>query len=110
MSVPPRCRPVLGRAYSPWRYPPSCFYMSDCQPPHSPTTCETVYLRLGLEPMWWGLKPSENPSWDLKLRDWDSNLHDWDSSPAKAHSSWYRPNEAQFLNVSLQKEYSERQR
>ncbi|CAI9162539.1 unnamed protein product [Rangifer tarandus platyrhynchus] len=77
--------------------------MSDCQPPHSPTTCETVCLRLGLEPMWWELKPSQNPAWDF-------NLHDWDSSPAKAHDICYGPNEAQFLDVSLQKEYSERQR
>ena len=44
--------------------------------------CETIYLRLGLEPMTWdqnpakpslGLEPSQNPAWDLNPGDWNSN-------------------------------------
>ena len=37
---------------------------------------ETIYHRLGLEPTWFGLKPSQNPVWD-------SYSHGWDSNPAK---------------------------
>ena len=47
---------------------------------------EIVYLRLGLEPTWLGLMPSQNP--------------------------WYLvsgPNEAQVLDFSSHKEFSERQ-
>ena len=40
------------------------------------TSAEIVYLRLGLEPTWLGLKPSQNPFWDL-------NPLGWDSDPAK---------------------------
>ena len=29
---------------------------------------ETLHLRLGLEPMWPGLEPSQNPDWDLNPR------------------------------------------
>ena len=36
--------------------------------------------RLGLEPMWPGLEPGQNPDWDLNPRSWDSN-------PAKTRSS-----------------------
>ena len=46
---------------------------------------ETVYLRWGLELMWLVLKPSQNPQY-LVLG----------------------PNKAQILDVSLQKEFSER--
>ena len=46
----------------------------------------TVYLRLGLESMWLGLEPSLNPEGLVS-----------------------RPNEAQVLGLSLQKEFSERQ-
>ena len=47
---------------------------------------ETVYLRFGLESMWLGLKPSQNPVYLV------SGL-----------------NEAQVLDVSLQEEFRERQ-
>ena len=68
--------------------------------------CETIYHRLGLEPMCWdlnqaktqfgtlthmagtqthilGLKLSQNPVWDLNPRGWDSN-------PAKTCSTWFQ--------------------
>ena len=67
-----------------------------------PAVTETVPLRLGLE-------LSLNP-------DWDSNPCSWDSNPAKTHSlptEITHPvsglNEAQVLDVSSQKEFSERQ-
>ena len=44
---------------------------------------ETVYLRLGLEPTWLGLKPGQNPVWD-------SNPHGWDSNSAKTHNTWFQ--------------------
>ena len=44
---------------------------------------ETIHLGLGLEPMWLGLKPSQNPAWDLNPRGWDSN-------PAKKHGTWFQ--------------------
>ena len=44
---------------------------------------EIVYLSLGLERMWTGMKPSQNPAWD-------SNPHGWDSNPAKTHSTWFQ--------------------
>ena len=47
---------------------------------------ETVYLRWGLEPMWLGLESSQNPQYLVS-----------------------GPNEAQVLDVSLQKEFSEGQ-
>ena len=34
---------------------------------------EAVSLGLGLEPTWLGLKPSQNPAWDLNPCGWDSN-------------------------------------
>ena len=52
----------------------------DCSLP-GPT--ETVYLRLGLEPMWLGFECSQNPVWKL-------NPHDWDLKPAKTHISWFQ--------------------
>ena len=70
---------------------------------------ETVYLRLGLEPMWLGLRPSQNLAWD-----W--NPHGWDLNPAQRHGFPTEiidlvsgPNVAQVLDVSLQKEFSKRQ-
>ena len=66
-------------------------------------------LRLGLELTWLGLEPSQNPDWDLNPCDWDSN-------PAKTHGLLTEIthlisglNEAQVLDVSSQKEFSERQ-
>ena len=38
---------------------------------------------LVLEPMWLGLKPSQNLAWD-------SNPCGWDSNPAKTHSTWFQ--------------------
>ena len=38
---------------------------------------------LGLKPVWLGLKPSQNPAWNLNPRVWDSN-------PAKTHSTWFQ--------------------
>ena len=77
-----------------------------------------MLLRLGLEPTCWdsthpkprlGLEPSQNPDWDL-------NPHGQDSNPAKTHSLLTEIthlvsgfNEAQILDVSSQKEFSERQ-
>ena len=37
---------------------------------------------LGPKPTWLGLKPSQNPAWDLNQRVWDSN-------PAKIHGIWF---------------------
>ena len=45
---------------------------------------------LGLEPMWLGLKPGQNPAWDL-------------------NPCGLRPNEAYVLDASSHKEFSERQ-
>ena len=44
---------------------------------------ETIYLRLGLEPTWLRLKPSQTPACAL-------NPHVWDSNPAKTHSTWFQ--------------------
>ena len=44
---------------------------------------EIVYLRLGLEPTWLGLRPSQNLAWD-----W--NPHGWDLNPAKTHGTWFQ--------------------
>ena len=33
--------------------------------------------------MWLGLKPSQNPAWDLNPRGWGSN-------PSKTHSTWFQ--------------------
>ena len=51
-----------------------------------------------------GLEPSQNRAWDLNPCGWDSNS-------AKTHSTYLLsgPNEAWVLDVSLQKEFSERQ-
>ena len=56
-----------------------------------------------------GLESGQNPDWDL-------NPHGWDSNPAKTHSLPTEIthlvsglNEAQVLDVSSQKELSERQ-
>ena len=65
----------------------------------------------GLEPSetQFGTEASQNPAWD-------SNPCGWDLNPAKVHTLppeisdlVLGPNEAQFLDVSLQKEFSERQ-
>ena len=37
----------------------------------------------GLEPMWLGLKPGQNPAWDLNPCVWDSN-------PAETHGAWFQ--------------------
>ena len=65
--------------------------------------------RLGLEPTRLGLEPSQTPDWDL-------NPHNWDSDPAQTHSLPTEIthlvsglNEAQVLDVSSQKEFSEKQ-
>ena len=39
--------------------------------------------------MWLGLKPSQNPAWDLNLHGWDLNPHGWDLNPAKTHNIWF---------------------
>ena len=72
--------------------------------------CST--LGVGFSPIWWcyfsqyetfyhrwGLEPSQNPDWDL-------NPCGWDSKPQYLVSG---PNEAQVLDISLLKEFSERQ-
>ena len=59
---------------------------------------------LRLESMWLGLKPNQNPIWDLNTCDLDLN-------PAKNPQYLVSgPNETQVLDASLQqKEFSERQ-
>ena len=79
---------------------------------------ETIYLRLELEHICQDLnlaKPSLGPEGSQNPA-WDSNPCGWDSNPAKVHTLppeisdlVLGPNEAQFLDVSLQKEFSERQ-
>ena len=44
---------------------------------------ETVYLSLGLEPMFLGLKSGQNPVWD-------SNPHGQDSNSATTHNTWFQ--------------------
>ena len=44
---------------------------------------ETICHRLGLETTWLGLKPSQNPAWDLNPCGWDSN-------PAKTQGIWFQ--------------------
>ena len=53
---------------------------------------------------WLGLEPSQNRAWDLNPCGWDSNS-------AKTQTTYLLsgPNEAWVLDVSLQKEFSERQ-
>ena len=64
---------------------------------------------LSIKPTWQGLKHSQDPVWNL-------NPHRWDSNPAQRHGFPTEiidlvsgPNEAQVLDVSLQKELNERQ-
>ena len=60
----------LPRDYGIWFY-------CDCVSP-----AETTYHRLGLEPMWLRLEPSQNPAWNL-------SPHGWDWNPAKTHGTWF---------------------
>ena len=64
---------------------------------------------LSIKPTWQGLKPSQDPVWNL-------NPHHWDLNPAQRHGFPTEiidlvsgPNVAQVLDVSLQKEFSKRQ-
>ena len=86
---------------------------------------ETVHLRLGLEPMcrtqtrpklrlgvehmWLGRKPGQNPDWDLNPCSRVSNLAKIYSFPTEITHLVSGLNEAQVLDVSSQKEFSERQ-
>ena len=94
---------------------------------------ETVHLRSGLEPTqpglepgqnsdwdsnptWPGFKPGQNPDWHLNPHGRDSNPRGWDSNRAKTHGLPSEIthlvsglNEAQVLDVPLQKKFSERQ-
>ena len=65
--------------------------------------------RLGLEPMRLGLEPSQNPDWDLNPCSQDSNLAKTHSLPTEITHLVSGLNEAQVLDVSSQKEFSERQ-
>ena len=70
---------------------------------------ETVHLRLGLEPMRPELKPGLNADWDLDPHGWDSNRAKTHSLPTEITHLVSGLNEAQVLDVSSQKEFSERQ-
>ena len=70
---------------------------------------ETTHLRLELEPTQPGLKPAQNPDWDLNPRGEDSNPGKTHSLPTEITHLVSGLNEAQFLDVSSQKEFSERQ-
>ena len=88
---------------------------------------ETMHLRLGLEPTCPGLEPGQNPDWDLSPRSWDSNPAQTHGLPTeithlsgkiRKQTGWRQAidsvlvsglNEAQVLDVSSQKEFSERQ-
>ena len=56
-----------------------------------------------------GLKLSLNPDGDLNPHSWDSNLAKTCSLPTEITHMVSGLNEAQALDVSLQKEFSERQ-
>ena len=56
-----------------------------------------------------GLEPSQNPGWDLNPRSWGSNLAKSHSLPTEIAHLVSGLNEAQVLDVSSQKEFSERQ-
>ena len=68
-----------------------------------------MYLRLGLKPKRPGLKHGQNPAWDLNPGGWDVNLAQTYGLPPVNTDLVSGPNETQVLNVSLQKEFSERQ-
>ena len=76
---------------------------SCASPPSLHTTQnQTVHLRVGLG-------PSQNPLWDLNTPGWDTNLAKTHSLLTEITDLVSRPNEGQVLDVSLQKESSERQ-
>ena len=56
-----------------------------------------------------GLKASQNPDWDLNPCSWDLNLAKTQSLPTEITHLVSGLNEAQVLDVSLQKKFSERQ-
>ena len=70
--------------------------------PHAETQTQ-LKSSLGLEPTWLGLKPSQNPAWDLKPL--------WlglEPSP-KPQCLVSGPSEAWVLDLSSQKEFNQRQ-
>ena len=69
---------------------------------------EAVSLGLGLEPTWLGLKPSQNPAWDLNPCGCNLNSAKTHGLPTEITDLVSGPNEAQVLDVSSQKEFSER--
>ena len=70
---------------------------------------ENVHFRLGLEPTRPGLEPGQNPDWDLSPLGRDSNPAKTHSLPTEITHLVSGLNEAQVLDVSSQKEFSERQ-
>ena len=56
-----------------------------------------------------GLEPGQNPDWGLNPRDQDSNPAKTHSLPTEITHLVSGLNEAQVLDVSSQKEFSERQ-
>ena len=64
---------------------------------------------MGLEPMQPGLKPGQNPDWDSNPHGRDLNLAKTHSLPTEITHLVSGVNEAQVLDVSSQKEFSERQ-
>ena len=86
--------------------PESCYKEQGIKGLHAQ---ESHRALLSIKPTWQGLKPSQNPVWNL-------NPHSWDSNPAQRHSFLAEitdlisgPNEAEVLDVSLQKEFRKRQ-
>ena len=56
-----------------------------------------------------GLQPGQNPVWDTNLHDQDSNTAKTQGLPTKTRHLVSGLNEAQVIEVSLQKKFSERQ-
>ena len=70
---------------------------------------ETMNLRLRLKPTCPGLEPGQNSDWDLNPCGRDSNLAKTHGLPTEITYLVSGLNEAQILDVSSQKEFSERQ-
>ena len=70
---------------------------------------EAIYLRLSLESMCWDSNPAKNPVWDSNPCGWDLNSAKTHGLSTKITDRVSGPIEAQVLDVSLQKEFNERQ-
>ena len=70
---------------------------------------ETIHLRLGVEPMCWDSNLAKTQFGTLNLHDQDSNTAKTQGLPTKTRHLVSGLNEAQVIEVSLQKKFSERQ-